>query len=199
MAIFQGLHPLTNTSNGNSYITEINQDQPLKLWVGSCEEYESLETIEDNIIYITTDGDPASKIDNDYMLKSVYDKNNLQIDIYEYINHQFDMYGGSLYDAVINDTNSSSVYLQRGNYELIKAKITNNEPVLILCTEITTSNAYSLRSAPVSIIRNYIAEQVMMAVDNDGIEYIRIGSTYRHYMWYSDNAIGRYVEMGENG
>lgn len=199
MAIFQGLQPLTNTSNGNYYITEINQEQQLKLWMGSCEEYEALETIEDNVIYITTDGDPASKVDNDYMLKSVYDKNNLQIDIYEYINNQFEMYGGSLYDAVINDTNASEVYLQRGNYELVKEKITNNEPALILCTEITTISAYSLRSAPTSTINSYVADRVMMAIDNDGIEYIRIGSDYRHYMWYSDNAIGRYVELGENG
>ena len=205
MSIFQGTLPLTGTTGkaGSYYITEINQNKNLKLWAGTCSEYELLDTIEDDVIYITLDGNPENNINDDYMLKSIYDKENLRIDIYEYINSRMD---GQLapYDVIINSYTDSDwnevVTLSKGSYEFVEQKLLNQEPVLALCNSTTTISSYSIRSTTTTHTTSKICAGVFFGDDNMGEPCIRfLVDPSLQFAWYPNGIINRYWDGGENG
>ena len=201
MSIYQGNAPLTPVAadQGNYYITEINQNKELKIWMGTCDEYQKLEEVEDNVIYITSDGDPSTNIQNNYMLKSIYDKDNLQMDIYTYINNQLDIRGAASYDAVISN-NDGVLNLEQGEYSTVRNKIVNNQPVLILWKEISNISSYSARAAVSTSIENFIVRNVYRSTDWDtGSEYLRIESDVDWCAWTPQNDLNRYWGFGENG
>lgn len=206
MSIYQGSLLLTpSQDNSNYYITETNNNQQLRLWVGTRKEYNELEDVESDIIYITTDGDPDSNIENDYMLKSLYDKENLRMDIYEYIDLQMKAYN-ALYDIVLQVTNGNPE-LKKGDFDLVKAKVVNNEPVLALCIEAQSISGYSLQRSSQMTVYSSIASEIRIDTSYEDMngnycegENIRIeinnGTDYR---LFPGNIVQRVWVFGENG